>query len=348
MKNIAAIAILILTLVSCKKESATITKVDPKTGKTITVEVPADSVKQVAENPAIVDSAGVYKQTFRLEKGKSYPLTIYQRDISTMTDPTGKTANGTKESTDEMTFTVNDIKDKVYDISVNLIGKRVSQNAEGKTVVVDTKQAMPKEDQLKMIWSVNKAMTGNKLSLTMNSDGKIISIKGFEPIYAKISTAIGSMVKDPAQKEAIVNNFKTTFSEEILKEQLESSLLVLPAKGVKVGEKWTKTDNVSPDGSVKVSSNYTLSSVGNGIAEISVTGGIPKKSDKRSKDGITHSMTSELSQNGTIKFDQNTGWIYNQNVSVKTTESETYSDGKESQTMKLVNNSSIMVNPSNK
>ena len=348
MKNIAAIAIFTLALVSCKKETATVTKVDPKTGKTITVEVPADSVKKVAENPAIVDSSGVYKQTFKLEKGKSYPLTIYQRDVSTMSDPTGKTANGTKESTDEMSFTVNDIKGNVYDISVNLLGKRVSQSAEGKTVVVDTKQPIPKEDQLKMIWNVNKAMTGNKLALQMDSSGKIISIKGFDPIYAKISTAISSMVKDPAQKEAIVKNFKTTFNEEVLKEQLETSLLVLPAKGVKVGEKWTKTENVSEDGKVKISSNYTLNSVGNGIAEISVSGGMPKKSDKRSQDGITHSLTSELSQNGTIKFDQNTGWIHHQNVSVKTTEAETYSDGKQSQTMKVVNNSSIMVNPSNK
>ncbi len=63
---------------------------------------------------------------------------------------------------------------------------------------------------------------------------------------------------------------------------------------------------------------------------------------------MTHSMSSELSQNGVIKFDQNTGWITNQNITVKTTQIETISDGKESQSMKSVSNSSVMVNPAAK
>lgn len=40
-----------------------------------------------------------------------------------MTDPTGKTLNATSEATDEMSFTVNDIKGNVYDITLNLISK---------------------------------------------------------------------------------------------------------------------------------------------------------------------------------------------------------------------------------
>lgn len=59
-------------------------------------------------------------------------------------------------------------------------------------------------------------------------------------------------------------------------------------------------------------------------------------------------MSSELVQNGTIKFDQNTGWITNQNINVKTSQIETISDGKQSQSMKSISNSSVMVNPSGK
>ncbi len=91
-----------------------------------------------------------------------------------------------------------------------------------------------------------------------------------------------------------------------------------------------------------------MKSLGNGIAEIAVTGGIPKKTEKKSQGPITHSMSSELAQNGTIKFDENTGWIINQNINVKTTQVETISDGKQSQSMKSVSNSSVMVNPSAK
>ncbi len=99
---------------------------------------------------------------------------------------------------------------------------------------------------------------------------------------------------------------------------------------------------------VKINSNYMLKSVGNGMMEIGITGGIPKKSDKATQNGVTHSMSSELAQNGNIKFDQNTGWIHHQNINVKTTQVETISDGKETQSMKSVNDVTVMINPANK
>ncbi|WP_299176026.1 DUF6263 family protein [uncultured Chryseobacterium sp.] len=349
MKNIAALALISIAVVSCKKETATITKVDPKTGKTITVEVPADSVAKVEANPAIKDSAGIYTQSFKLEKGKTYPLTTYQRDVRTMTDPDGKSMTGTSESTDEMTFTVNDIKGNVYDLTLNLVGKRNSQSSQGKTIIVDTKQPVPKEDNLKMIWNINKALTsGNKLNMKMDTKGNVISITGFEAIYTKVSNALSSIIKDAKERESVVASLKETFNEKVLKDQFNKNLTILPKKGAKVGEKWTHTENADESGQVKVNSNYVLKSVGNGIAEISVTGGIPKKTEKQNQGPITHSLSSELVQDGTIKFDQNTGWITNQNITVKTTQIETISDGKETRSMKSVSNSSVMVNPTKK
>lgn len=349
MKNIAAFALLSsIALVSCKKETATVTKVDPKTGKTITVEVPADSVAKVVENPAIKDSAGIYTQTFKLEKGKTYPLTTYQRDVKTMTDPQGKSLNGTSESTDEMTFTVNDIKGNVYDMTLNLIGKRNSQSADGKTIIVDTKQAIPKEDDLKMIWNINKALTGNKLNMKMDTKGNVLSITGFDAVYTKVSNAVGTLIKDKNQKESVVASLKQSFNEKVLKDQFNKNLTIIPKKGAKIGEKWTNSENADASGAVKVTSNYVLKSVGNGVAEIAVTGGIPKKSEKKTQDKITHSLSSELLQNGTIKFDQSTGWITNQKIDVVTTQIETISDGAQSQSMKSVSKSSVMVNPSAK
>lgn len=348
MKNIAALALLSLALFSCKKEAATITKVDPKTGKTITVEVPADSLSEVKENPAIKDSLGVFKQTFKLEKGKTYPLTTYQRDVKTMTDPQGKNMTGTSESTDEMSFTVNDIKGNIYDITINLIGKRNSQTAEGKTVIVDTKQPLPKDDNLKMLWNVNKALTGNKLNMKMDTNGNVISITGFEAVYTKITAALGTLIKDANQKASVVASLKESFNEKVLKDQFTKNLTIIPKKGVKIGEKWSTSENADAEGKIKVTSNYILKSVGNGTAEIAITGGIPKKAEKKSQGAMTHSMSSELVQNGTIKFDQNTGWITNQNITVNTTQIETISDGKQSQSMKSESKSSVMVNPSGK
>ncbi|KEY19164.1 DUF6263 family protein [Kaistella antarctica] len=351
MKKFTAIALLSITLVACKKDTKTVTKVDPETGKTITVEVPVTSTDSLkvetpqAEIFAIKDSLGVYKQTFKLEKGETYPLVTYQKDVQTMTAPDGKSQSGTSEMTDEMSFTVNDFKDGVYDITINLTGKRNSQSANGKTAAVDTKQAEPKDEQLKMMWKVNKALVGNKLNLKMTETGKVISITGFDTIYNKIAASVGTVIKDQKDKAGFINSFKQSFNEKMLKDQFSKNLVLIPAKGAKIGDKWSESENATPDGKIKLTTTYTLKSVGDGIAQISVAGGIPKKTDKQTKEGVTRSMSSELSQNGTIILDQKTGWVKNQNISVKTTQTETLSDGKQSQTMKSVSNSTVVVNP---
>ena len=345
MKNITAALLISITLFSCKKETQTITKVDPKTGKTVTVEVPADSIKEVAEIPAIKDSLGVFTQKFKLEKGKTYPLVTVQQDNQSITAPNGEAQSGKSESTDEMSFVVNDFKDGIYDITINLIGKKSSQTANGKTIVIDTKAAAPKEEQLKMMWNVNKALVGNKLQMKMKENGEVVSITGFEPIYTKVSTSVGSVLKKAEEKTAFAKSFKESFNQEMIKDQFMKNLKLFPAKGVKIGESWTETENASQDGKVKLTTTYILKSVGNGTAEIGVSGGIPKKSDKQSQQGMTHTMSSELSQNGTITIDQNTGWIKNQKIAVKSTQTESISDGKQTQSMKSVSNSNVIVNP---
>ncbi|MBF8456787.1 hypothetical protein IV494_06280 [Kaistella sp. G5-32] len=349
MKKFTAIALLSIALISCKKETKTVTKVDPTTGKTVSVEVPVvDSTKiveQPAETMAIKDSSGVYKQTFKLEKGKTYPLTTFQKDVQTMTAPDGKTQSGTSETTDEMTFTVNNFDKGIYDITIDLLGKKNSQNANGKSIVVDTKLAEPKEDQLKMMWKVNKGLVGNKLNMKMTETGKVISITGFEPVYTKVASSVGSVIKDAKQKENFLKSFKGSFNEKVLKDQFTKNLNLIPAKGAKIGEKWTQTENATPDGKIKLSTNYTIKSVDNGVVNIGVSGGIPRKSDKKTQEGVTRSMSSELTQNGTIALDQKTGWVKNQNIAVKTSQSETLSDGKQTQTMKSVSNSTVIVNP---
>lgn len=353
MKNLIAIALLSITMVACKKETKTVTKVDPKTGKTVTVEVPVENndslqiVKENAAKPAISDSLGIYTQSFHLEKGKTYPLATHQKDVQSITAPNGEAQSGTSEVVDEMSFTVNDFKNGIYDITINLIGKRNSQTANGKTIAVDTKQAEPKDEQLKMMWKVNKALVGNQLKMKMNEAGEVLSITGFEPIYTKVASSVAGIIKDANEKTAFISGFKQSFNEKMLKDQFVKNLVIIPKKGVKIGEKWSHTENATPDGKVKLTTNYTLKDVKNGVAVITVSGGIPKKSDKKTQEGITRSISSELSQAGTITIDQNTGWVKNQNVSVKTSQSETLSDGKQSQTMKSTSNSTIVVNPGN-
>ncbi len=352
MNKFWAIALVSTALVACKKESKTITKIDPVTGDTIKIEVKAEDsakvAKEMAEKAAIKDSAGVYKQTLKLEKGKTYPFTTFQKDVATMKLPDGSSQSVTRQNTDEITFTVNDFKDKIYDVTINFVSKNTTQSGEGKTQTVDTKAAAPKDEGLKNRWTIDKAMTGNQLNMKLDENGKILSITGFEPIYKKFGTTVNGLTKDAQQRKFLLEQLKASFNEEILRDQFSKNIFIMPKKGAKIGEKWTVSENASPDGKIKINSHYTLKSVKDGVAEITVTGGIPKQSNKEKRGEVTQTLSSELTQNGTYKFDINTGWILNQNINVKTTQSQTFSDGKHSETQSSTTNSNVIVNPAKK
>ncbi|MEJ8606588.1 hypothetical protein JSO56_06600 [Riemerella anatipestifer] len=348
IKKIIALSIVAFALTSCKKDKETKVVINKETGKaeTITVDTPQEEEAKIPEaKPAIADSAGVYSLSFKLEKGKTYPLTSFQRDITTVKDPSGKSISGTQEMTDEITFTVNDFVNGTYDITVNLVGKVNKSSSQGKTVVVDTKQAAPKEEQLKGMWTVNKALSGNKLQMKIDEKGNVISISGFDAVYKKVEQNITSLIKDAKERKQFMDSFKQGFNEKMFKEQFTQSLNILPKKGVKIGETWTETDNLTPDGKLKISTTYKLEKVADGKAEVSIKGGIPKKSDSKKQEGITHSISVEGSQNGKIILDANTGWILSSKQNMTTTQKESLSDGKQSQTMTQTTQSSITLNP---
>jgi molybdopterin-binding protein len=63
---------------------------------------------------------------------------------------------------------------------------------------------------------------------------------------------------------------------------------------------------------------------------------------------MSHSVSLEGNQNGTIRIDANTGWILGSNLKLNTTEKESLSDGKQSQTLSKTSNSLVSINPSYK
>ncbi|WPC10507.1 hypothetical protein LEQ05_11410 [Riemerella anatipestifer] len=82
IKKVIALSIVAFALTSCKKDKETKVVINKETGKaeTITVDTPQEEGAKIPEaKPAITDSAGVYSLSFKLEKGKTYPLTSFQK-----------------------------------------------------------------------------------------------------------------------------------------------------------------------------------------------------------------------------------------------------------------------------
>ena len=346
MKKHILLAVLVLSIAACKKETKTVTKTDPVTGKTTTVEVPVEDTATPAEiSLAITDSAGVYRQKFLLETGKTYPFTTVQKNNVTITAPNGQKQTMSSENSDEVTFTVNSLKDGIYDITINFLTKKTSQSAQGKTVSLSTAAPPPKEEALKSKWTLDKALTDNQLQMKMTVDGKILSITGFQKIYDKVQNTINTLTKDANTRKALMANAKASFDEKILKDQFSKNILILPAKGAKMGDKWSRSENASADGAVQITSNYQLKSADDQQVVVTVTGGMPRQADRRSQNGITQSVSTELTQNGTLTFDAKTGWLKNQNIKVNTKQTESLSDGKQTQSMTNNTVSSVIVNP---
>lgn len=72
----------------------------------VAVEDTAKIAKEIAEK-AIKDSVGIFKQSFKLEKGKTHPFTTYQKNTITISLTDKQTM--TTDNTDEVTFTVNNV-----------------------------------------------------------------------------------------------------------------------------------------------------------------------------------------------------------------------------------------------
>lgn len=341
IKRIFALGVIGLALVACNNDKKTEQKTNSDSGKVENVEKKEEG--NIIQK-AISDSAGVYTQKFILEKGKTYPFSSVQKEIQTIKDPSGKSMKGTQEIVDERNIVVNDFQNGVYDLTINILGKKMTSIADGKTVVIDTKQPAPKDEQLKNIWTINNTLVGSKFSVKMKENGEVISIKGIDELYKKVEKAITPFVKEAEQRKQFVEYFKQGFNEKMLKEEFSAGINILPKKGVKLGESWTISENIDPEGKVKSNITYTLNKIENGVVEVSVKGNIPVKSNKQTQNGITMTMSVEGSQNGTLKIDENSGWVLSSKMNIKTINKQTMTDGKRTETMTAVSESTVSVN----
>ena len=233
IKRILAIGIIGMTLAACSQDKKTTENTDKKqatttenAGTTTTEEEKAAPVVM-----AISDSAGVYKQKFILEKGKTYPFSSTQKEIQTIKDHTGKSMSGTQEVVDERNIVVENFENGVYELTLNIVGKKMSSTADGKTVVIDTKAAAPKEEQLKNIWNINKVLAGSKFTVKMKENGEVISISGINDLYTKIEKAVSPLIKDANAKKAFVEQFKQGFNEKMIKEEFSKGINIYLKKG---------------------------------------------------------------------------------------------------------------------
>ncbi len=51
----------------------------------------------------------------------------------------------------------------------------------------------------------------------------MISITGFDAVYAKVSTTLGTLIKDANERASVVASLKESFNEKVLKDQFNKT-----------------------------------------------------------------------------------------------------------------------------
>ncbi len=130
----------------------------------------------------------------------------------------------------------------------------------------------------------NNRIKGKSLQLTLSKDNEIIAVTGAESLFddSTMNESTRKMMKKMFNKEQISNMFGTMFS-------------MYPKNKVAIGESWKNTNNANFAGlEMKIVIKYTLQSVNNGIATISVDGQINGK-------GKMEALPMEIDMKGTQK-----------------------------------------------
>ena len=178
-----------------------------------------------------------------------------------------------------------------------------------------------------------------------DEDLKVIDVTPIESLFYNVNLDKDGTGDESTLARRRPNNLEfKDLNEKMIKEEFSKGINILPKKGVKIGESWTETDNITPDGKVKSSVTYTLAKVENGIAEISIKGGIPLKSEKQTQQGVTATISIQGTQQGNITVDQNTGWIKKSTLNIKTTNKQSMTDGKQTESITQTSDSTITIN----
>jgi Family of unknown function (DUF6263) len=149
---------------------------------------------------------------------------------------------------------------------------------------------------------------GGSLLILLNDKGDVLRATGSQEIMDKI---MKPMATESLEAKKKVGDFVTKLTgQAFINENMKDGFKILPAGGVKEGDSWNKKSTQSAELTFDVNSTYTLSSLDDGIAEITVEGAIDNLKDAKTR-FMGYDVTTNLSgsQSGKFKADISSGLV---------------------------------------
>jgi hypothetical protein len=185
----------------------------------------------------------------------------------------------------------------------NVVRFRVKSAKPGATVVEMTTIAFQMDAALPGAGGLTEKMKGLNFTVTLDDKMEVTKLEG----YDKFLDAIGG--DDENQRKLMA----TLIPEATFRQMISQTFVISPGKPVKVGDTWTKSDELSmgPLGSFALKQTFTLNEVDGGVAKIGSKADLKFKAAAGGGGGLPFKITkADLKADkftGTYDFDTKAG-----------------------------------------
>ena len=343
MKKVLFMMAVAVAVVSCKKDDKVVGKdkdgkelVVNEKGDTVAKTETVDSLKTETTAPKVMAVAkgtdGKYSYKYNLEIGKTYPMTLGIKMNHSASD--GKQSQKmSSESKKQIDYTVKDFKDGIYTLEVH--SKQYSEkmtDPSGKSVSYDTNSAKPSNKDIAVSWSIYKAMTGQKYTMKVDQNGKVVSVDGLPAIKTSILNSVKKQVSAEEFKffTQVIDN---SLNKEAISSQFEETMNIFPKKTLDLNESWSDSQKIDK-GPMKgsISLKRTLANIDDANTTITVSGTQNLKGTE-SQQGVSMSANNNATVDGKILVDTQSGWINKVTLTKKETLKRTVEAQGQKQTM---------------
>lgn len=253
----------ILALLSCKNEDKKpVSSQTAKDSTSTTNNIQADSfdIAGFADTTVqLIPSNESVQLKFNMPKGKTY-------DFNMVYDM--KQEVNAREMNNHMRFNydmqVVDEKEKVKTIKTTY--KRIDMvmaMGENKMDFSSEKGTSASFDPMQIVSKMLSVIKGKSFTMKVDEKGDISEVDGFEEIG---QTMVKEMNLPEASKAQMLEQFKSQFNDEAVKEMFATAFNIYPDKPVKVGDTWQRTIK-GRDGKSVVTS-YTVQEIKNGKVKL--------------------------------------------------------------------------------
>ncbi|MEM1444704.1 MAG: DUF6263 family protein [Planctomycetota bacterium] len=155
------------------------------------------------------------------------------------------------------------------------------------------------------------AMDGKKLTYDYHTSGDVTNLEGTEAI---IEGALGGTPE--AMRPQMREMFESQLGTEQMSEMIKAGHGMYPDKAVEVGETWQQAMDIGGMVPMSVDSTYTLDGVAGNEATASVQGTLDTLDDAMMPiaPGMEAEMQMHGTQEGTVVFALDTGWVQSMNL----------------------------------